>query len=67
MSLSVPRKAMLPLAFAGLGASYFALTILRRPPQTDALATMLWERHERDAKFALLAGVGAGAILWWMR
>jgi hypothetical protein len=61
------RKAALPLAFAGLGVSYFALTALRRPPAADVLATQLWERHERDAKFALLAGLSAGVVLWWTR
>jgi hypothetical protein len=67
MSLAIPKKAMLPLAFAGLGVSYFALTNLRRPPTDDALGMALWERHSRDAKFALLAGLGAGVVLWWTR
>ena len=67
MSFALPRKAMLPLAFAGLGASYFALTLLRKPPPEDMLEMALWKRHEHDAKFALLAGLSAGAVLWWLR
>jgi hypothetical protein len=63
----VPKKAVLPLVFAGLGASYFALTVLRRPSVTDFEAGLLWERHKRDARFALVAGIGAGALLWWAR
>jgi len=64
---AIPKKAVLPLAFAGLGVSYFVLTSLRKPPAVDTFGTALWERHERDAKFALLAGLGAGIILWVSR
>jgi len=52
----------LPLAFAGLGAAYYLLTLSRKPHAPDPL----WERHMRDAKFALGAGLGAGALLWWV-
>ena len=67
MSLALPKNAALPLALAGLGATYFAITILRRPSDADRQALELWERHKRDAKVALIAGLGAGAVLWWTR
>ena len=63
--LALPRHATLPLAFAALGVSYFAVTTLRRPSASDRRGLELWERHERDAKIAMFAGLGAGAILWW--
>jgi hypothetical protein len=65
--LALPRHATLPLAFAALGVSYFTVTALRRPSASDRRALELWERHERDAKIAMFAGLGAGAILWWTR
>lgn len=68
MSLALPRHATLPLTFAALGVSYFAVTSLRKPSASvDRHTFELWERHERDAKIALFAGVGAGAVLWWSR
>ncbi|HYX21717.1 MAG TPA: hypothetical protein VFA98_12805 [Thermoanaerobaculia bacterium] len=50
----------LPLAFAGIGAAYYLTTLAQRPSHPDPR----WDRHIRDAKFALLAGLGAGAALW---
>jgi hypothetical protein len=73
----IPKDAVLPLGFAALGASYFALTYLRRPPLpalpfgpvrlNDLHALAEWERHARDARFALFAGLGAGGVLWFLR
>ena len=66
--LALPRHATLPLAFAALGVSYFAVTSLRKPSASvDRHTFELWERHERDAKVAMGAGLLAGAILWWTR
>ena len=52
----------LPLTFASIGAAYYLLTLAERPPHPDPG----WERHMQDAKFALVAGLGAGAVLWWL-
>jgi hypothetical protein len=72
----IPKDAALPLGFAALGASYFALTYLARPHVpgmeehvrlSDLHALAEWERHARDARFALFAGLGAGGLLWLLR
>lgn len=66
MTLSLSRSETLPFAFAAIGVSYFAVTALRKPDSHDRAALDLWERHLRDAKFAAVAGVAAGGLLWWM-
>jgi hypothetical protein len=70
----VPKEAVLPLGFAALGTSYFILTYLARPALhkdhlllSDLYALAEWERHARDARFALFAGLGAGGLLWLLR
>jgi len=67
MSVAIQKSAALPLAFAVLGTSYFALTMLRKPHVADRQAVELWERHKRDATIGLIAGLGASAVLWWSR
>ena len=52
MSFALSRKAVLPLAFAGLGASYFTLTLLRKPPPGDVLEMALWQRHTQGFREA---------------
>ena len=65
--VKIPKPAVLPLAFGGLGVGYFVATYLSRPAATDLLGQLDWERHERDAKIALIFGLGAGALLWVTR
>lgn len=62
----MPKGAGLPLAFAGLGVGYFAVTYLTGPP-AEIEARHAWERHLRDAKIAAAFGVAAGAVLWLAR
>jgi hypothetical protein len=50
----------LPLVFAAAGTGYYLATLAQKPATDDAA----WERHMRDARFALGAGLGAGALLW---
>lgn len=68
------KDARLPLLFAGVGAGYFAVTVLRKPAvprdhllERDIRALETWERHKRDATVALVAGLGAAGLLWVMR
>jgi len=65
--LAIRRSDVLPLTFAGLGVGYFAVTYLQKPTLPSPRDLELWERHKRDARVALVAGLGAGALLWWMR
>ncbi len=65
--LAIRKDDALPLVFAGLGIGYFAVTRLHGPASQHPQDLELWERHKRDANVALVAGLGAGAILWWMR
>ena len=66
-ALTLTKENALPLTFIGLGTIYFLFTYMKRPHSLDPNAHEQWERHVRDAKVALVAGVGAGAILWWLR
>jgi hypothetical protein len=50
----------LSFIFAGAGAAYYLATLAQKPRIPDPL----WERHDRDALFALGAGLGAGLVLW---
>jgi len=56
---------VLPIGLAALGTGYFAWTMFQKPADVarnpTALAT--WERHKRDARFALFAGLGAAGLL----
>jgi hypothetical protein len=65
--LAIRKDDALPLTLAGLGVGYFALTHLQGPLSQRPQDLELWDRHKRDAKVALVAGLGAGALLWWMR
>jgi hypothetical protein len=75
MAVTIARTKVptLSLLLAGTGASYFALTLAQKPRRFadhatsfDLHTTSEWERHMRDAKFALLFGLGAGGLLWWL-
>ncbi len=61
------KAETLPLAFGALGVGYFAVTQLRKPDPNDVAAFALWERHARDAKVGLFAGLGAATVLWLAR
>ena len=63
---STLREQALPIAFAALGTSYYLVTLLRKPT-SDLRALEIWQHHERDAKVALVFGLGAAAIMAWMR
>ena len=63
----MPKGAMLPLAFGVLGVGYFTATQLRKPTSEDLHALADWQRHLRDAKIGLFAGLGAAAVLWLLR
>jgi len=65
--LAIRKDNALPLTFAGLGVGYFALTRLQGPASLHPRDLEIWERHKHDANVALVAGLGAGALLWWMR
>jgi hypothetical protein len=55
---------LLPIAFAGTGLGYYAFESFRKPDLRDAQAMVLWEKHMKGARFAAVAGVGAGLLLW---
>jgi len=57
----------LPIGFAALGTGYFAMTMLRKPEPSNRVALEQWERHKRDARIALFAGLGAAGLLLVMR
>lgn len=68
------KEQALPIAFAALGTSYYLVTLLRKPlgfadhmTQADLHALEVWQHHERDAKVALVFGVGAAIAMAWMR
>lgn len=61
--ISDMKGAALPLALGALGVGYFVVTQLRRPSPADPSAHAQWERHARDAKVGLIAGLAAAAIL----
>jgi hypothetical protein len=63
----MPKGAALPLAFGALGVGYFVATQLRKPTIDDMHSLAQWQRHARDAKVALVAGLGAAAMLWLLR
>ena len=54
------KLPVLPLAFAAAGVGYYLATLAQKPETED----IAWERHMRDARFALGAGLGAGVLLW---
>jgi hypothetical protein len=64
------RGAALPLLFASLGVGYYCLTAAGGPKTAGSLSAAdekRFARHKRDALFAAGAGLGAAAVLWWMR
>jgi hypothetical protein len=72
--MTLPKDAMLPLLFAGVGTGYFAVTVLRKPDvprdhllERDLQALAAWERHKRDATIGLVAGLAAAGLLWATR
>jgi hypothetical protein len=52
---------ILPIGFAALGTGYFTWTMLQKP--SDPRALVAWDRHKRDARIALFAGLGAAGLL----
>jgi len=75
MAVTIARTKVptLSLLLAGAGAGYCVLTLAQKPRRFADHATSFdlrnaaeWERHMRDAKFALLFGLGGGGLLWWM-
>jgi hypothetical protein len=64
---SLSRDHVLPLAFCALGVGYYVVTALREPERGNIQAAQLHERHKRDARIGLFAGLGAGVVLWWMK
>ncbi len=59
----------LPITFAALGTGYFAWTMLQKPADAarNPGALVTWERHKRDARIGLLAGLGAAGLLLLFR
>ncbi len=51
----------LPIGLAALGTGYFAWTMFQKPSDPRALPE--WDRHKRDARIALFAGLGAAGLL----
>jgi hypothetical protein len=59
---------VLPIGFAALGTGYFAWTMLQKPADVRSAADVVaWERHKRDARIALFAGLGAAGLLLLFR
>jgi hypothetical protein len=56
---------VLPISLAALGTGYFAWTMLQKP--SDPRALVQWDRHKRDARIALFAGLGAAGLLLLFR
>jgi hypothetical protein len=54
---------ILPIGLAALGTGYFAMTMLKKPVGAGPAALAEWERHKRDARIGLFAGLGAATLL----